>query len=85
MECTSYRPRLSIELSCEQQRKLQMYFPHGMIKVVFSQVVDDLIDLIERYGAGVVLGAYIQREVKLEDLSGNLKEFKKVDLGDGVS
>ena len=63
-----YRPRLSIEISQEAKDKLKRLLPHGTQKIVFSLVVEDLIDMLEQYGSGMVIGAFIERDIKLKDL-----------------
>jgi hypothetical protein len=60
--------RLSIEISREQQLKMQKLFPHGTKKLVFNLIIDDFIKLMERHGAGKVIGAFINRQVELTDL-----------------
>ena len=80
-----YRPRLSVDLLPSQHRKIQRYFPHGTIKLVFRLVVDDLISMIEKYGAGPVLGCFIDRDITLEEvLCGNDPRFKALNNGDGL-
>ena len=63
-----YTPRLSIELTEDQYKKMQLYFPHGTKKVVFSLIIDQLISLIEKHGAGNVLGAFIEKQVEIDKL-----------------
>ena len=43
--------------------------PHGMQKIIFNLIIDDLISLMEEHGAGRVIGAYVSRAVTLEDLT----------------
>lgn len=69
------RPRLSIELTPEQSEKLKKLFPHGTKKIVFGLVVDDLIDIFEKHGAGKVIGAFIHRQITLKDLI-SMREVK---------
>lgn len=64
-----YRPRLSIEIPQEISIKLRKLMPHGMQKVVFNLILDDLLNLMEKHGAGKVIGAYVSRAVTLEDIS----------------
>ena len=65
---TEYRPRLSIEISTETQQRIRKLMPHGTQKIVFSLVIEDLLDLFEKHGSGKVIGAFIQREITLKDL-----------------
>jgi len=62
------RPRLSIEISEEQQQKLKLLLPHGTKKIVFSLIIDDLIEVMDELGSGKVIGAFINRDVKLKQL-----------------
>jgi len=69
------RPRLSVDITEEQDMKLVKYLDHGMRKVVFGVMIDDLLELIDRYGAGKVLGLLVERSITLRDMS-------KLKLGD---
>ena len=64
-----YRPRLSIEIPQETSLKLRKLMPHGMQKIVFNQIIDDLISLMEEHGAGRVIGAYVSKAISLEELT----------------
>jgi len=63
-----WRPRLSINISAEQYRKLQKYIPWGTRTKVFSIIIDDLISAVEEKGTEVI-GALIARRIKYEDIS----------------
>lgn len=63
-----YRPRLSVEITEEQQLALQKYFEFGEQKRVFSIVVDDVIEMLEKYGRAFV-AAVVMRKVKYEDFT----------------
>lgn len=65
---SNYRPRLSIEITEESRNKLQKLLPHGTQKLVFQLIVDDLISLMEKHGSGKIIGMFIERHAKLEDL-----------------
>lgn len=65
---SSYRPRLSIEISQEDKDKLSKLLPYGTQKIVFTYVVRDLIEIFEKYGSGRVIGAFIERDITLKDL-----------------
>jgi len=49
-----YRPRLSIEISEEQQSSLQRLIPWGLKNQVFSTIIDQLIPLLELKGSEVL-------------------------------
>jgi hypothetical protein len=63
-EC--YRPRLSIEISDQQAAELSKMFPHGTKKLVFSILVDDVINMHKKHGERF-LAAVIARHIKYED------------------
>ncbi len=63
------RPRLSIEISQESHDRLKALLPHGTKKMVFNLIIVDLIEIMETLGAGKVIGAFINRDVKLKQLS----------------
>lgn len=67
------RPRLSVEITEEQDQKLTQYFDHGMRKQVFGVIVEDLIRLIETHGAPKILGLLLTRSIGLKELC-KLKE-----------
>ena len=68
MPYTDYRPRLSIEISSETKAKISKLMPHGTQKLVFQLIIDDLLDLMELHGSGMVIGAFINRDIQLKDL-----------------
>jgi len=68
MEDKSYRPRLSIELTDEQQVKLLRLIPWGVKNKLFSIIVDDVIRLMEEHGQKF-LAAVLTKAIKLEDWS----------------
>jgi len=49
-----YRPRLSIELTEEQNNALQRLVPWGVKNQLFSALVDQLIPLLEKHGSTVI-------------------------------
>lgn len=64
----SYRPRLTVEISEEQKTRLDRCLSqHGIRKPVFSRIVDNLCDLVEKYGENV-LGVVLGDELTLEEL-----------------
>lgn len=46
----SDRHRLSVDISNEQYETLKHHIPHGMMKVVFQIIIDDVCDMYNRYG-----------------------------------
>ena len=69
-----YTPRLSVEISPEDSKKLRKLFPHGTQKIVFNLIIQDLISTMEELGAGKVIGAYISRDITLKDISKTIIE-----------
>lgn len=67
------RPRLSVDITQEQDEKLSRYLDHGMRKQVFGVLVEDLIRLIEAHGESKILGLLITRSI-------GIKELSKLDL-----
>ena len=90
-----YRPRLSIELTEEQQIKLLRLIPWGVKNKLFSIIVDDVIRLMEEHGQRF-LAAVLTKAVELENWTSveidskgtkiNLKERLWIEFqGTGVS
>lgn len=65
---SDYRPRLTIELEQELLDKLRVLLPHGTQRIVFHFIILDLIEMMEQLGSGQVIGAFINRDVKLKKL-----------------
>ena len=72
---SSYRPRLSIELTNEQARKLQRLIPWGLKNQLFQALVDDVIELVEEHGE-IVIAAIISRQLKARSMK-SLKDVVK--------
>ncbi|MCK5615906.1 hypothetical protein KAR91_79310, partial [Candidatus Pacearchaeota archaeon] len=68
-------PRLSIEITEEQDRKLTRSLEWGERRRLFAIIVDDLLAAFDRYGADKVIGALKARELNTFDIVKlNLKE-----------
>ena len=65
-----YVPRLSVEITPEQHRKLQSLLPHGLRKIIFGIIVEDLIELlsVDRAQTERVLGAFVSRSIDMRQL-----------------
>lgn len=50
MPKTQYPPRLSIEITPQQDKRLRVLIPWGMRRAVFRRLVDDIIVGVETYG-----------------------------------
>lgn len=68
MEDKTYRPRLSIELTEEQQVKLLKLIPWGVKNKLFSIIVDDVIRIMEKHGQRF-LAEVLTKSIELEDWS----------------
>lgn len=69
-------PRLTVDISREQQFGLRKHLEFGMQKVLFSLIIDDLLRLFEKYGPGTVIGAMVSRAI-------SLKEVCQLEIKDG--
>jgi hypothetical protein len=76
----TYRPRLSVEISDEQQLKLQKYLDHGMQKKLFNIVVDDVIKMLEKHGrnflAAVIMHKLSYTEYNSLEVLNEIKDTK---------
>lgn len=76
-----YHPRLSINITEEQRSAIDRIFPWGTQSKVFGLIIDDLIELCEKHGAGVIIGAFLSRHITLTEISrieASRKEEKNV-------
>ena len=64
-----WRPRLSIEINEKQANDLRNYIPFGLQGQIFRLIIDDLIELMERKGPAMVLSAYLERIITLENIA----------------
>ena len=60
--------RLSIDITHEQKTKLDMVLDHGMRKIVFHLIINDLLELCETHGSGLVIGALVQKSIGVKEL-----------------
>lgn len=63
------RARLSVDITDEQMRALNMAVPYGWRKPVFSTIVDQVVKVAEQYGE-VGLALIVQNKVSLISLLG---------------
>jgi len=61
-------PRLSIQISEEQNQALWRLIPWGVKNELFRVIVDDLIDLLEDHGEQVLV-AILAKKLRLKDYS----------------
>jgi hypothetical protein len=67
-----WRPRLSIELSDAQLARLRRSIAWGLRTKVLSKIIDDLLNLIDKHGQQVVLGAFLSGELTIEEITPEL-------------
>ena len=64
----TYRPRLTVEITEEQKVRLDRCISqHGLRKPVFGRIVDNLCDLVEKYGENI-LGVVLGGDLTVEEL-----------------
>lgn len=63
-----YRPRLSVDLTEEQSKKLRQYIPWGLQKALFSAIIDDIISLMETDKGDKVIQAIVSGLMKPSEL-----------------
>lgn len=61
------RPRLSIEITEQQNIDLMRLIPWGVKNALFSSIVDDVIELLEKNGP-IVIAAVLTKKLKVSDL-----------------
>ena len=72
-----YKPRLSIQLEPEQRQRLDnLNLPWGLQRAIFSQIVDDLCDLIETHGSRAV-GALLDGAIRPRDVISSMSKADK--------
>lgn len=60
-------PRLSVEITPEQARRLDDNIPWGLRGKIIRLILDDLLDLVEQEGS-IVLTALVKRVITLEHI-----------------
>ena len=66
---SEYRPRLSIDISEAQASGLNKHLDYGMKKMVFGVIIDDLLRLFDKHGAGQIIGLFVERSISLKETS----------------
>uniref|UniRef100_A0A6H1ZQA8 Uncharacterized protein n=2 Tax=viral metagenome TaxID=1070528 RepID=A0A6H1ZQA8_9ZZZZ len=78
MTTNIHRPRLSVEISAQQQLDLQKYLDHGMQKKLFNIVIDDVLRMLKVHGrqflAAVIMHKLSYRDYNSLDLSSELEK-----------
>ncbi len=66
-------PRLSIPVTPDQYVKLRKYLEYGQIKQIFSMVIIDIIDMLEKHGQHFVV-AMAQRKISYDEMMNKYRE-----------
>jgi hypothetical protein len=66
----TWKPRITVEVTEHQYNVLKEHLAHGMQKQVFGVIIEDLVNLLERYGHEIIL-AILCRQFSL------LEQYKK--------
>ncbi len=64
----TYKPKLSVEITKEQHLGLQRHLEFGMQKLLIGVILDDLLELFNKYGADKVIGALVEKAISLKDV-----------------
>lgn len=70
-----YRPRLSIEITEEQNADLKALIPWGVKNALFSIIIDDVIKKLKVHGP-MFIATVLDRKLKLDD-------YVKFEVKDG--
>lgn len=62
----SYRPRLSIEITEEQNSDLKALIPWGVKNALFSIIIDDVIKKLKSHGS-MFIAVILDRKIELDD------------------
>lgn len=61
-----YRPRLSIEITEDQNADLKAMIPWGVKNALFSIIIDDVIGKLKAHGT-MFIAAVLDRKIKLDE------------------
>lgn len=73
-----YTPRLNVDITEEQDRKLRKLIPWGLKHQLFSIVVDELIEILEEHGE-MAIGAILAKRIAVLEIL-KAKERKRGKL-----
>ncbi len=62
------RPRLSIELTEEQNQELIRLIPWGAKNPLFSAIVDDVIELLQKNGP-IIIAMVLTKKLRVSDMN----------------
>jgi len=70
-----YKQRLTIDITDKQAKGLSKHLEHGMRKLLFHAIIDDLLRLFDKHGSDRTIGALVSRAISLKDICKlNVKE-----------
>ena len=73
---SNYSPRLSIEISEEQQAKLSQLIDWGQKRALFGAIIDGLIPLLEEYGTPLI-AVIVSKKLSITELIELFEKEKK--------
>lgn len=77
---SEYKPRFSFEISEEQRlRANRLLEAYGIRKAIFSNLLDEVLDIIEDHG-NLAIGLMVSAKIKPREYLHTLKQVEK--LGD---
>lgn len=64
------RPRLSVEIDEDLQKRLQKRIPYGLQSTIFRTIAEGLLDLLEKSPVqqDLVIAAFLSRDITVLDL-----------------
>ncbi len=65
---TNYQPRLTVDITEDQAKGLRKHLPHGWRVVLFGLIIDNLLELFDKYGVPVVLGSMTEKAIGLKEI-----------------
>ena len=77
MAVDDYKPRLSFEITEEQQTRANILLnTYGLRRTVFGVILDDLLDLIEEHGQ-IIVGIILEKSTKPREIIPSLAQAEK--------
>lgn len=74
-----YRPRFTFEISEEQQfRANNLLGAYGLRKAIFSNILDDVLDIIEQSG-NMAIGIMCSSKIKPRDIIPTINQVDKLE------
>jgi hypothetical protein len=75
---TEYKPRFSFEISEEQRiRSNKSLEAYGIRKAIFSNILDDVLDIIDQHG-NLAIGLMVSHKVKPREIIPTIKQVDEV-------